>query len=57
MPIICIFEAISLPFIGAVTDYTPHRKMVWLVTFGGVVATTVLTVVMWHNYIWFEGEG
>ena len=55
MPIICIFEAISLPFIGALTDYTPHRKTVWLVNFGLLVTTTMLTGVLWHNYIWFEG--
>lgn len=54
LPIISVFEILILPYVGALTDYTPHRKLVWLVNFALTQASVILIAVMWHDYVWFE---
>jgi len=52
LPITCVVEVLLFPYIGALTDYSPHRKNIWLTAFGLLMLTSMLIAVMWHNYVW-----
>ena len=53
LPITCVVEVLLFPYIGALTDYSPHRKNIWLTAFGLLMLTSMLIAVMWHNYVWW----
>ena len=54
LPILCVVEIILLPYVGALTDYTPHRKLIWLVGFAATQLMTMLGAIMWHEHVWYE---
>lgn len=47
-------ELIFFPYIAALTDYSEHRKLVWLVGFALTQVTVFAVGIMWHDYVWFE---
>ena len=53
LPILCGVEIVFFPYVAALTDYSEHRKLVWLVGFSLTQLTAVLIAIMWHNFVWF----
>ena len=56
-PILSAAEVVFFPYIAALTDYSEHRKLVWLIGFALTQVTVFAVAIMWHDYVWFERAG